>query len=118
MQPWSYYVKFLRMPATLGCCRWLVQFRGFHVTCSFASGLTGTIYGRLQDSGFFFDPVQREIEQQVMPWLKEETEKIVARHATARYLLIHIHSLHPYAVYVDQLLVSVNSSDAVSSGAV
>lgn len=47
--------------------------------------MTGTVYGRLQDSGFFFDPVQREIEQQVMPWLKEETEKIVARHATARY---------------------------------
>ena len=51
------------------------------------AGLTGTVYGRLQDSGFFFDPVQREVEQQVMPWLKEETEKIVARHATARYVL-------------------------------
>ena len=49
------------------------------------AGLTGTVYGRLQDSGYFFDPVQREVEQQVMPWLKEETDKIVARHATARY---------------------------------
>jgi hypothetical protein len=48
------------------------------------AGLTGTVYGRLQDSGFFFDPVQREVEQQVMPWLKEETQKIVARQATAR----------------------------------
>lgn len=51
---------------------------------SLPAGLTGTVYGRLQDSGFFFDPVQREIEQQVMPWLKEETEKVVAQHAVAR----------------------------------
>ena len=49
------------------------------------AGLTGTVYGRLQDSGFFFDPVQREVEQQVIPWLRGETEKIVARHMTARY---------------------------------
>ena len=52
-------------------------------------GLTGTVYGRLQDSGFFFDPVQREVEQQVMPWLKEETQKIVARQATARCVTTH-----------------------------
>lgn len=71
---------------------------GFTKPVAFASGLTGTIYGRLQDSGFFFDPVQREIEQQVVPWLKEETEKIVARHATARCLLLHMYILHPYAV--------------------
>ncbi|DBA85374.1 hypothetical protein WJX79_002769 [Trebouxia sp. C0005] len=50
----------------------------------YIKGLTGTVYGRLQDSGYFFDPVQREVEQQVMPWLKEETQKIVARQATAR----------------------------------
>ncbi len=52
-------------------------------------GLTGTVYGRLQDSGFFFDPVQREVEQQVMPWLKEETQNIVARQATARCVTTH-----------------------------
>lgn len=74
------------MLATLGC---LYRVLAFRQPVVFASGLTGTIYGRLQDSGFFFDPVQREIEQQVMPWLKEETEKIVARHATARCLLLH-----------------------------
>lgn len=62
------------------------------------AGLTDTVYGRLQDSGFFFDPVQREVEQQVMPWLKEETEKIVARHATARYVPPPLYRPPDYAV--------------------
>ncbi|KAL3163290.1 hypothetical protein ABBQ32_009684 [Trebouxia sp. C0010 RCD-2024] len=56
----------------------------------YIKGLTGTVYGRLQDSGFFFDPVQREIEQQVMPWLKEETEKVVAQHAVARAVVARV----------------------------
>ncbi len=60
---------------------------GIRLAC--LAGLTGTVYGRLQDSGFFFDPVQREVEQQVMPWLKEETQKIVARQATARCVTTH-----------------------------
>ena len=42
------------------------------------------MYGRLQDSGYFFDPVQREVEQQVMPWLLQETQNEVARRNTAR----------------------------------
>ncbi|KAL3131855.1 hypothetical protein ABBQ38_007568 [Trebouxia sp. C0009 RCD-2024] len=56
----------------------------------YIKGLTGTVYGRLQDSGFSFDPVQREIEQQVMPWLKEETEKVVAQHAVARAVVARV----------------------------
>ena len=63
-------------------------------------GLTGTVYGRLQDSGFFFDPVQREVEQQVMPWLKEETQKIVARQATARFVTTHHLPAAPHVVPV------------------
>lgn len=52
------------------------------------AGLTGTVYSRLQDSGYFFDPVQREVEQQVLPWLLQETEKEVARRNTARSVLL------------------------------
>lgn len=52
------------------------------------AGLTGTVYGRLQDSGYFFDPVQREVEQQVMPWLVQETQNEVARRNTARSVIV------------------------------
>ena len=43
------------------------------------------MYDRLQDSGYFFDPVQREVEQQVMPWLLQETQNEVTRRNTARW---------------------------------
>ena len=60
------------------------------------AGLTGTVYGRLQDSGYFFDPVQREVEQQVMPWLLQETQNEVARRNTARCAVALItHDIRP-----------------------
>ncbi len=77
-------------------------------------GLTGTVYGRLQDSGFFFDPVQREVEQQVMPWLKEETQKIVARQATARCVTTH----HPSATHTLFLCFSTSVKVEVRLGEV
>lgn len=75
-------------------------------------GLTGTVYGQLQDSGFFFDPVQREVEQQVMPWLKEETQKIVARQATARCATSH----HLSATHILFLCFSTSVKVEVRSG--
>lgn len=56
------------------------------------AGLTGTVYGRLQDSGYFFDPVQREVEQQIMPWLLQEVQSEVARRNTARSVVDTLHA--------------------------
>ena len=37
----------------------------------YMSGLMGNVFDRLYDSGFFFDPVQREIETDFMPWFED-----------------------------------------------
>ena len=34
----------------------------------YLNGLMGNVFDRLYDSGFFYDPVQREVEQEFMPW--------------------------------------------------
>ena len=46
----------------------------------YVSGLLGSVFDRLHDSGFFYDPVQREIENEFMPWL---TDTVVAECSTA-----------------------------------
>ncbi|KAK9816840.1 hypothetical protein WJX72_005799 [[Myrmecia] bisecta] len=47
-------------------------------------GLMGTVFGRLYDSGFFYDPVQREVETEFLPWLKAEALQALDSLAQAR----------------------------------
>ena len=37
----------------------------------YLNGLMGNVFDRLYDSGFFYDPVQREVEQEFMPWFTD-----------------------------------------------
>jgi len=46
----------------------------------YLSGLVGSVFDRLYDSGFFYDPVQKEVEMEFMPWL---TDAVVAECSTA-----------------------------------
>jgi len=37
----------------------------------YLNGLMGNVFDRLYDTGFFYDPVQREVEQEFMPWFTD-----------------------------------------------
>ncbi len=43
-----------------------------------------SVRGRLYDSGYFFDPVGREVETEFLPWLRQETLSALNNVATAR----------------------------------
>jgi radial spoke head protein 3 len=38
----------------------------------YTSGLLGNVFDKLYDSGFFYDPVQREIETDFVPWFEDQ----------------------------------------------
>ena len=46
----------------------------------YTSGLLGNVFDKLYDSGFFYDPVQREIETDFIPWFED---KVVAECSSA-----------------------------------
>ena len=43
-----------------------------------------SVRGRLYDSGYFFDPVGREVETEFLPGLRQETLSALSNVATAR----------------------------------
>lgn len=50
----------------------------------YTAGLLGNVFDRLYDSGFFFDPVQREIEDDFMPWFEDAVVAECSNAATTR----------------------------------
>lgn len=54
---------------------------------SYLSDLVPAVFSCLSESGFFYDPVERDIETSFIPWLMEETEKLMDKKITARILL-------------------------------
>ena len=38
----------------------------------YTSGLLGSVFDKLHDSGFFYDPMQREIETDFVPWFEDQ----------------------------------------------
>ena len=46
----------------------------------YLSGLVGNVFDNLYEAGFFYDPVQKEVETDFMPWL---TDAVVAECSTA-----------------------------------
>jgi hypothetical protein len=46
----------------------------------YTSGLLGNVFDALYDSGFFYDPVQREIETEFVPWFED---RVVAECSSA-----------------------------------
>jgi len=54
---------------------------------SYLIDLVPSVFGHLEDRGFFFDPVEREIEKEFMPKLMEETEVEIQKARIARNCL-------------------------------
>eukprot|EP00240_Pyramimonas_obovata_P004660 CAMPEP_0118939370 /NCGR_PEP_ID=MMETSP1169-20130426/28682_1 /TAXON_ID=36882 /ORGANISM="Pyramimonas obovata, Strain CCMP722" /LENGTH=401 /DNA_ID=CAMNT_0006883621 /DNA_START=172 /DNA_END=1373 /DNA_ORIENTATION=+ len=50
----------------------------------YLTGLVGNVFDKLYDQGYFYDPVEKEIEEDFMPWLSSETGDCIEREANAR----------------------------------
>ena len=56
----------------------------------YVSGLLDTVFDRLYEAGFFFDPVEKEVSEDFMPWLKVEAGKRAAAEGVARAVVAEI----------------------------
>jgi len=54
---------------------------------SYLQDLVPSVFGTLQDHGYFFDPVERDIESKFMPWLMEHVEQDLSKARLARAVL-------------------------------
>lgn len=53
----------------------------------YLSDLLPSVFGSLRDGGYFFDPVERDIELGFLPWLMREVEKTVEHSIVGRTVL-------------------------------
>jgi len=54
---------------------------------TYVSDLVGQVFSGLQDSGYFFDPLEREVQTQFMPWLLDRTTNHLEQVAEDRSLM-------------------------------
>eukprot|EP00899_Mesostigma_viride_P018170 jgi/Mesvir1/26354/Mv22526-RA.1 len=50
----------------------------------FLTGLIGSVFDRLYEQGHFYDPVEREVLEQFMPWVKEAAAEQLKKEEVAR----------------------------------
>lgn len=53
----------------------------------YLSGIIGTVFDQLQQSGHFYDPVLQEVQQSFMPWLKEQAAAYLSQGVIARQVV-------------------------------
>ena len=49
-----------------------------------AAGLMVSVFEDLQEAGHFFDPIEREVKDDFLPWLTREVAELSERWATAK----------------------------------
>lgn len=54
---------------------------------SYLADLVPSVFGTLSDNGYFYDPVERDVEQGFMPWLMERVEEQMERSVAGRTVL-------------------------------
>jgi len=54
---------------------------------SYLADLVPSVFGTLSDNGYFFDPVERDVEQGFLPWLMDAVEKDLHRKVVGRAML-------------------------------
>eukprot|EP00959_Pyramimonas_sp_CCMP1952_P204575 4277604-Pyramimonas_sp.AAC.1 len=50
----------------------------------YLTGLVGNVFDKLYDQGYFYDPVEKEIAEDFMPWLETETGDCIERESRVR----------------------------------
>mmetsp|Transcript_19841 Transcript_19841/g.34202 ORF Transcript_19841/g.34202 Transcript_19841/m.34202 type:complete len:529 (+) Transcript_19841:243-1829(+) len=53
----------------------------------YLGGIVTSVFDQLQSSGFFFDPVLKEVEDSFMPWLKQQAVKYLEQGVIARQVV-------------------------------
>ncbi|XP_054052140.1 radial spoke head protein 3 homolog [Rissa tridactyla] len=53
----------------------------------YLADLVPSVFNNLRDSGFFYDPVERDIETEFLPWLMTEVEETLERKVLGRTVL-------------------------------
>ncbi|XP_043910638.1 radial spoke head protein 3 homolog [Protopterus annectens] len=53
----------------------------------YLADLIPSVFSSLRDSGYFYDPVERELEKEFMPWLMSEVEKTLEKSVLGRTVL-------------------------------
>ena len=51
------------------------------------SGLVGDVFDALHEQGFFYDPVEKEVTDEFMPWLDAEMDKKISNNSLAEETL-------------------------------
>ncbi|XP_071955474.1 radial spoke head protein 3 homolog B-like [Antedon mediterranea] len=54
---------------------------------SYLADLVPSVFGTLSDNGFFYDPVERDVENGFMPWIMEQVEKQIDKSILGRTML-------------------------------
>ncbi|XP_078619811.1 radial spoke head protein 3 homolog B-like isoform X1 [Branchiostoma floridae x Branchiostoma japonicum] len=54
---------------------------------SYLADLIPSVFGTLADNGYFFDPVERDVESGFMPWLMETVEKAIDKSVLGRTMV-------------------------------
>lgn len=54
---------------------------------SYLADLVPSVFGTLSDNGYFYDPVERDVEQGFIPWLMERVEEQIERSVLGRTVL-------------------------------
>ncbi|KXJ24414.1 radial spoke head protein 3 homolog [Exaiptasia diaphana] len=54
---------------------------------SYLADLVPSVFGSLNENGYFYDPVERDVEQYFMPWLMERVGENLNKSMAARHLL-------------------------------
>ncbi|NP_001121286.1 radial spoke head 3 L homeolog isoform X1 [Xenopus laevis] len=53
----------------------------------YLADLVPSVFSSLRDNGYFYDPVERDVETAFMPWLMEEVENIMKKNDLGRTML-------------------------------
>lgn len=54
---------------------------------SYLSDLVPSVFGTLSDNGYFYDPVERDVEQGFLPWLMERVDEQLTKSVQGRTVL-------------------------------
>ncbi|XP_002740588.1 radial spoke head protein 3 homolog B-like [Saccoglossus kowalevskii] len=54
---------------------------------AYLADLVPSVFGTLNDNGYFYDPVERDVETGFMPWLMDEVEKQLGKSILSRTVL-------------------------------
>lgn len=53
----------------------------------YLNGIVSSVFDRLQRSGFFYDPVEREVSERFMPWLHDEARSYLSQGILTRQVV-------------------------------